>query len=101
MCNGKDIGKYMVSFDIVDRLVFPQSSRDTELSKDPSYACGDLSLLYINETVGWGLISNQVYSNGSFIAPYYGEFISSKETKTRQQNDYDKAVSAMIIEYYT
>jgi hypothetical protein len=65
-----------------------------------SFFCGNcdyggkpsgLSLLYFNDVVGWGVVSNIVIPPGTVILPYLGEYIGSAETMRRQQQ-YDAQV---------
>ena len=46
----------------------------------------DYSVVYIDSSIGWGVFSNVVITPGQILFPYYGEYISTYETKRRVNN---------------
>lgn len=87
-----DLTEYMNPFLIVDEMVLPNRTYADKLTIKLSSL--NLSLVYLNATVGWGLYSQSVIGNGVQIIPYYGEFISSIEARRRQLL-YDKEVCCL------
>ena len=47
---------------------------------------------YIDENVGWGVISGTVIPRGTLLFPYYGEFISTSETNRRHAENANNKV---------
>jgi hypothetical protein len=90
-------------FTLVDELIFPSSSlrANMKLSPQQQQTCFSPDyppyVAYINAMVGWGVVSARIVPKGSLLFPYYGEFISTKETIRRHRiNDHDQVAASFI-----
>jgi len=86
---GNKLAKLWPPFEYIDHLQIP--SLNNHLFRiDHVNRCmnmhEDFSIVYIDSSIGWGVFSNVVITSGRMLFPYYGEYISTYETKRRVNN---------------
>ena len=86
---GNKLAKLWPPFEYIDHLQIP--SLNNHLFRiDHVNRCmnmhEDFSIVYIDSSIGWGVFSNVVIASGQMLFPYYGEYISTYETKRRVNN---------------
>lgn len=78
-------------FKLVDALLLPARAIPLSVQQKASLFDCIPSVVYLNNEIGWGVISGTVISKDNLLFAYFGEFISSSETTSRHaKNDRDK-----------
>ena len=82
------------NFNFVNGLKLPNQDRIVEIDsiyKQNLNRC--YSIIYYNDTLGWGIQANENIEMNTILLPYYGEVISTNEAKTRSKMNKDNNVS--------